>query len=119
MTLSGALDLELDGSLRFAFTVTNDGDGPVELRFRDGQRAEFSLIEGGEERWRFGEGRAFTQALGRERLASGESVTYDGEWSGPEPGEYTALAVLCAENVDCRVERAIAVSGENLSSDPP
>lgn len=118
MTLSGNLDLELDGSLRFAFTVTNVGDEPVELRFRDGQRAEFTLVEDGEERWRFGEGRVFTQALGHERLAFGESVTYDGTWSDPEPGEYTALAVLCAGNEDCRAERAIAVSGENLSSDP-
>lgn len=116
MTLSGTLNIERKQGVQFVFTVRNTEDEPIELRFRDGCTADFVLVEDGMERWRWSNGRLFTQALHSERLAPGEPATYEGSWSDPEPGEYTARATLCADNFDCRVERGFELSGENLSS---
>lgn len=118
MVLSGVLDLEYDDGLQFRFILTNTGDEPLELRFRDSQTADFSLFEDGNERWRWSDGRLFTQALRAEPLEPGATTIYKGEWESPEPGGYTARATLCAENHDCGVERTVALSGETLSFDP-
>ena len=118
MLLSGVLDLELDDGLLFVFTDTNTGNDPVDLRFRDGQTVEFVILEDGTERWRWSDGRLFTQAIQSERLDSDESVVYEGTWSALEPGSYRARATLCAENHDCSAERIIELSGETLSFDP-
>ncbi|MCH7659256.1 MAG: hypothetical protein IH933_01280 [Euryarchaeota archaeon] len=118
MILSGALDLVYDDTLRFRFTVTNTGDDPIELRFRDGQSVDFVVLENGRERWRWSDGRLFTQAIRSERLGPNESSTHEGMWSGPESGRYTVCATLCAKNHDCSVERTVSLSGETLSFDP-
>jgi hypothetical protein len=118
MDLSGTLDLAFDDGLRFYFTITNTGDDPIELQFRDGQSVEFVVLENGTECWRRSDSRLFTQAIRSERLAPEKPAIYECEWSTAESGRYTARATLCAENYDCSAERTIELSGETLSSDP-
>lgn len=118
VNLSGTLDLAFDDGLRFRFTVTNTGDEPIELQFRDGQSVEFVVLENGTECWRWSDGRLFTQAIRSERLAPEKPAIYESEWPTAESGRYTARATLCAENCDCSAERIIELSGETLSSNP-
>jgi len=95
MTLETALDVRVgDDAVEFAFAVTNAGIDPVELTFRSGLKADFTVRADGTERWRASDGQMFTQALQSETLAPGETRTYEGAWPDPEPGEYAVVAEL-------------------------
>lgn len=115
MTLDGSLEATVSTdatgapTVEFAFTVTNAGSKPTELRFSDAAKAEFVVRDEGREVWRFTDGRAFMQMLSSERLAPGESATYDGEWENPRPGEYTAVAELRAREATCEARTEFAV----------
>lgn len=112
MTLEGSLETAGDDerdAVLFVFTVTNAGSEPVELQFTDACKAEFVLEDAGNEIWRFTEGRAFAQVLSSETLAPDESATYEAEWSAPEPGEYTALAELRANDETCEARTDVSV----------
>ncbi|WP_436347746.1 BsuPI-related putative proteinase inhibitor [Natronorubrum sp. FCH18a] len=116
MTLEGRLeaDVSTDGNestmVTFAFTVTNRGSEPVDLQFSDACKAEFVVTEDGREVWRFSEGRMFAQMLSTDRLESGETATYEGEWMSPQPGGYIARAELRARERACEARTDFAVS---------
>ena len=110
MTLAGSLDTEVHSDrVSFVFTVENDGDEPERLSFRNSCTADFAVLDGEDERWRWSQGRMFTQALQSESLGPGESVTYDGEWQNPKSGTHTAVATLEADNQDCEARTEISV----------
>lgn len=100
-----------DDEVALTLTVSNDGDEPVTLRFRTGQRADFAAYaveKTGEADasgppdpvWQHGAGRMFTQVLGSETLAADESVTYEAAWSDPCAGIYRIVGMLTAEDSD-------------------
>ena len=100
-----------DDGVDLALTVTNEGDDPVTLRFRTGQRADFAAHRTDESEgedggglsldddpvWRYGTGRMFTQVLGSETLEPGESTTYEATWGDPPPGRYRIVGEATAE----------------------
>jgi hypothetical protein len=116
-----------DSGVGLALTVTNEGDRPVTLRFRTGQRADFAAYIAAEavgvdaDRagdtldpeadpvWRHGEGRLFTQALGSETLEPGASATYEGTWAEPPPGTYLIVGSLTAEAHDASAVAEVTV----------
>lgn len=105
MGLEGSLAVTTnEDSVRFVFTVINSDVQPRELRYRDGQAAEFVVLEGDREVWRWSEGRMFTQALWEESLAPGETAEYEATWNAPYPGSYTAKAALNAQNATLMAE---------------
>ncbi|WP_254763634.1 BsuPI-related putative proteinase inhibitor [Natrinema marinum] len=112
MTLEGSLETAGDDAgdaVLFAFTVTNAGGEPVELRFSDACKAEFVVIDDGEEIWRFSEGRMFAQVLESETLGPGASASYEAEWADPERGTYEAVAELRAQDEDCEARTTLSV----------
>ncbi|RJT06874.1 BsuPI-related putative proteinase inhibitor [Halococcus sp. IIIV-5B] len=110
MSLTGSLDLRTNPDrVSFTFTVENDGDEPVTLSFRSARTADFIVLDGEGERWRWSEGKMFAQALRSDELAPGETVTYDGEWSSPVSGTHTAVATLEAENQECEARTEFSV----------
>lgn len=102
MALDADLAVDAGDPVVFTLTVTNTGDESREVRFRSGLEADFAVSRDGEERWRWSDGRMFTQALRTERFAPGESTTYTERWEPPESGTYTAVASLNA--VEAEVE---------------
>lgn len=93
MALDSHLDVTVtDTAVEFTFTVTNADTEPVDLEFRSGKAADIAVSEDDRERWRWSEGKLFTQALQTETLAPGESFLQEGVWQDPPPGEYTAEA---------------------------
>ena len=115
MSLEGSLETAGDDvrdAALFVFSVTNAGDVPVELRFSDACKAEFVVIDGDEEVWRFSDGRMFAQVLESETLGPGESTSYEAEWSDPEPGTYEAVAELRAQDGDCEAATSVTVPPE-------
>lgn len=110
-----------DAGVDLALTVRNEGDDPVTLRFRTGQRADFAAYRVDDKTedsealadrdpvWRHGTGRMFTQALGTETIEPGESATYEGTWREPPPGVYLILGTLTAEEHDAEATETVAV----------
>lgn len=82
-----------DAAVAFELGVRNTGDDPVEVTFRSGLDADFAVLDDGEV-WRASDGQMFTQALRPETFEPGAERTYRGEWSDPDPGEYTVVATL-------------------------
>ena len=109
MTLEGTLEATVSDHVALEFTVKNVGDDPVDLWFPTACEADFAVLEGGAERWRWSEGRLFAQVVTEARLEVGETVSYDGEWREPRPGEYTAVASLRARGVDCEARTPLVV----------
>ena len=110
MTLTGTLDVRRDEDrVAFVFAVENEGSEPTTLSFRDSCTADFAVLDGENERWRWSQGRMFTQALQSEELAPGETATYEGEWQRPEAGTHIVVATLEAENHDCEARTEISV----------
>jgi len=76
----------------FVLSVTNATTEHVELTFRNGQTTDvvvraIDAVEGGVDDpvWRFGDGRAFTEALRAETLAPGEKAREEMVWEDPVP----------------------------------
>lgn len=109
MPLDGRLDVIVDEGVEFAFTVINTGSEPVDLEFRSGQVADFTVSEDNSVVWQWSEDKMFTQALQSETIAPDESVTYSGLWPDPDPGSYTVIATLEAVNasVDATAEFSV------------
>lgn len=109
MTLDADLVVVAGDGVEFTFTVSNVGTDSTDLEFRSGLAADFAVFEDDSEIWRWSDGRMFTQSIQYETLASGESVTYTGEWPDPESGAYTAVATLEAENASVETTAEFAV----------
>lgn len=82
------------------FTVTNDGDDPVELTFPSALQADIVVADGDHEVWRWSDDRAFVQVVTTETLGPGESLTVEETCPAPGPGEYIVEATLLATNAD-------------------
>ncbi|WP_224269257.1 BsuPI-related putative proteinase inhibitor [Haloprofundus salinisoli] len=97
--------------VEFELTVENRGDERVTLSFRDARRAEFVVTDadGDSEVWRWSDGRMFAQMLGSETLDPGESMTFEGVWDDPEPGEYAVVGELAAADAGAEAETALSV----------
>lgn len=98
-----------DDDVRFALLVENEGDEPATLSFRSGKRADFAVRDGNEEMWRWSAGRMFTQALGSVTVDPGETLPFEGTWEEPEPGEYTAVGELAADDREVTAETGLSV----------
>ena len=115
MALEGTLEADVSSgtpgsdAVTLEFSVTNTGSEPVELQFSDACKAEFVVEEDGREVWRFSEGRMFAQMLSTDRLESGETTTYEGEWMAPQPGGYIVRAELQAQKQVCAARTDFAV----------
>ena len=110
MALEGELDVTVaEESVWFTFTVTNTGPDEVNLQFADACKADFTVLDEGREVWRYTEGRVFAQVIGDETIPPDESITYDGEWTDPQSGEFTAVAELCAQDEHCDARADFAI----------
>ena len=102
--------------MAFVLSVTNATTEHVELTFRNGQTADvvvraIDAVEGGvgDPVWRFGDGRAFTEALRAETLAPGEEAREEMVWEDPVPGSYVAVAALSADGASVHAENEFDV----------
>jgi hypothetical protein len=108
--LSTTLSVDLtDDDVQFSLAVENAGDESVTLSFRNGMRADFAVRDGDEVVWRWSEGRMFTQALGSETIDPGETRSFGATWEDPEPGGYTVVGELAADDHDATAETEFSV----------
>lgn len=110
MTLQSSVTATVGSDrVEFEYTVENVGTDPVELTFRSGLKADFAVLEDGEEVWRASDGRMFTQALQSETLDAGASETFPGAWESPDPGDYTVVATLNTTGPDAEARTTFSV----------
>jgi len=107
--LTGDLDVETGDVVRLTFAVTNTGDGPVEMEFRDSCHADFAVFDGTDERWRWSDGRAFMQVIEHRTIDPEATERFEAEWDTPESGEFTARAELRARGQECESETSFSV----------
>ncbi len=81
----------------WAFDVQNVGSEPLDLTFSSGQRADVVLSQDGEEKYRWSEGKAFTEAIETFTGSPGEvfPIVLNDEFA-VEPGEYDLVATVTA-----------------------
>ena len=92
--LAMSLEAQLgDAAVHFRLHATNTSPAPVVLEFASGQRFDFIVRDaGGSEVWRWSDDRMFTQALGRESIPPGETVTFEASWpTQGRTGTYEAV----------------------------
>ena len=94
------------GTVTLVLQVTNTTDAPLELNFPSGQSYDFVVRQGDQEIWRWSDGQMFTQSLRTERLAAGETLSYQESWPAPSSarGELVAIGTLVA--TDHPIEQA-------------
>lgn len=61
---------------QWTLTVSNGTDSDVTLEFATSQRGDVVLLDGDEERYRWSQGRAFTQVVGTSTVTAGATVDY-------------------------------------------
>ncbi|XVH31082.1 BsuPI-related putative proteinase inhibitor [Haloferacaceae archaeon DSL9] len=98
-----------DDGMGLLLAVENAAASDETLSFRSGKRADFVALDDGEEVWRWSDGRMFTQVLGEEVVAAGETKTYSATWPTPDPGEYTVRGELCTVDRDVTAEMAVTI----------
>ncbi len=93
--------------------LRNGGPGPVTLTFSSGQQGDVVLRQGGQERYRWSRGRAFTQVFGEVPLGPGEARSFELEDQrlGVEPGQYELVASVRSQPPPPEVSRTVTVSG--------
>ncbi len=81
----------------WAFDVTNAGKTPVDLTFSSGQRGDVTLSQGEVEKYRWSDGKAFTEAIETVTIQPGMSmpVVLNDVLALP-PGDYDVTAVVTA-----------------------
>lgn len=79
-------------SLRFLLQVTNAAGEALQLTFPTGQSFDFVVLQNDRELWRWSSDQMFTQAIRTERLAPGETRTFEASWQRP-PGARGAITV--------------------------
>ena len=81
----------------WAFDVTNAGNTPVDLTFSSGQRGDVTLSQGEVAKYRWSDGKAFTEAIETVTIQPGTSmpVVLNDVLALP-PGDYDVTAVVTA-----------------------
>ena len=87
-------------AVSFALEATNTGAKRHEMRFADGQEVDFVIADAqGRVRWRWSQGRLFTQPMRAHLLDEGEGVRYAATMQRAlGRGDYVATAILRSEN---------------------
>jgi hypothetical protein len=107
-----------DNTARFAFVVTNYGDG-VEVRFPSGLTHDFVVLDYSDrEVWRWSEGRLFTQTLQTKQLRAGRSLRYEAKWEDALPGEYRVVATLNSHTHGQSAEARLVISARDSQRQP-
>ena len=110
MSLDASLDATItDDGVTFELIVTNTGSSPADLSFPNALKADFAVLDGDSEIWRFSDGKMFAQMISSETIDAGTSATYRGLWEEPKSGTYTAVGTLEARNRNAEARTQFSV----------
>lgn len=111
--------LQPDAPVAWDFTVTNVSGELVTMTFGSGQDGDVVLLQGGAERYRWSQGRAFTQAIRTKDLPPGESLSFTLDDTLPvEPGSYELVASVASDPAPAPVVRTVTVGASPGPSEP-
>jgi Intracellular proteinase inhibitor len=79
----------------WAFDIASSGDAVQEVTFSSGRRADVALLQGGVEKYRWSEGKAFTEAIEKVMLEPGRSLSIVlNDTLVVSPGDYDLVAIV-------------------------
>jgi hypothetical protein len=111
--------LQPNAPVAWSFTVTNASSELVTMTFSSGQDGEVVLLQGGAEKYRWSQGRAFTQAIRTEELSPGESLAFTLEDTlSVEPGSYELAASVASDPAPAPAQRIVTVGASPGPSEP-
>jgi hypothetical protein len=92
-------------------TLTNAGEEPVTLEFSDAQRFDLRILDaGGGLLWQWSDEHVFAQLLGEERVAPGDSLTWQATYEGRlSTGLYIAEGLVPARDRTLRADAGFRV----------
>lgn len=107
-----------ESSVRLALHIVNTTKKRVELTFPSGQTYDFAILDSlGQEVWRWGKGRMFTQTLRNKQLAAGETLDLEETWKSQlQPGRYVARATLTSQNYPIVQQTEFTVAPTTIAS---
>jgi hypothetical protein len=108
-----------DGNIQLALRVVNTGKKKVEIKFPSGQTYDFVVLDSaGNEMWRWGNDRMFTQAVRNKLLGAGEALDYEESLKSKPltPGRYLARATLTSANYPLVEEAEFTVTATTIAS---
>lgn len=110
MSLRHTEPLRAGAPVTWTLLVHNDGNAPLTLDFPTGQEGEVVLRQDGQERYRWGRDRFFTQVIRAVRLEPGQDkpVTLQGTLEVP-PGRYELVAFLTSRPAPPEVRHSVTV----------
>ncbi|MDQ3569383.1 MAG: BsuPI-related putative proteinase inhibitor [Actinomycetota bacterium] len=113
LTLVHTEPLRARAPVTWTLQLRNRGPGPVTLTFSSGQQGDVALRQGGQERYRWSRGRAFTQVFAELALGPGEARSFElkDQRLGVEPGQYELVASLTSQPAPPDVARTVTVAG--------
>lgn len=89
--------VEVGKTVRFALRVTNIQGRRTELTFPTSKAYDFWVTRGGDEIWRWSEGRLFTQAVEKRTIDPQGAITLEEPWAAGPAGRYTVHGELQAD----------------------
>ena len=98
--LASSLNIDHKGrDVHLLLHMVNTSKKTLEVSFPSGQAYEFVVFDSsGNEVWRWGKGRMFTQAMRNAYVNAGDSFDVAEQWNSAGPGHYTAVATLTSSN---------------------
>ncbi len=111
LTLTHTEPLKAKAPVTWTVQVRNAGQEPVTLAFASGQRGDVVLSQGSTERYRWSNGKAFTQAFAEMSIAPGQAESFElkDDVLDVEPGQYDLVASLRSQPSPTEVRRTVTV----------
>jgi hypothetical protein len=89
--------VELGRTVRFTLRVTNIAGQATELTFPSSKQYDFWVTRGGDEVWRWSEGRLFTQAVEKRTIDPQGAIVLTEPWTAEPAGTYRVHGQLHAD----------------------
>jgi len=93
--------------------LRNTGNAPATLAFSSAQKGDVVLYQNGQERYRWSDGKSFTQDLSDTVVASGQAQPFELKEAvlNVAPGQYELVGVLTSGPAPPEVRQTVTVSG--------
>jgi hypothetical protein len=113
LTARNTEPLRARAPVTWTLEVRNAKAEPVVLTFSSAQKGDVALYQGSQERYRWSDGKVFTEAFSETSVAGGQTQTFEltGDTLRVAPGEYELVAVMSSGPAPAEFRKKVTVVG--------